>query len=281
MNTLEKFNTLKKRLRQMGSAIIAYSGGVDSTFLLKTATLSGMKDIIAVTGSSESLPPEELSFAREMASSLKIRHIIIHTEELKDENFSNNPPDRCYYCKKELFSRLREIAQKEGIEYILDGTNADDISDWRPGVKAAREFKVVSPLLDAGLTKAEIRELSRSLALKTWDKPATPCLASRFPYGQKITRDAIEKVSRAEGFIKGLGIRELRVRTHGDIARIEIPLSDFITLLNEDIRKAIVDFLKSLGYIYITLDLQGLRSGSLNEALNGDKGYGLVNKDSG
>jgi uncharacterized protein len=268
MKSLEKFNRLKEQLKQMEKAIVAYSGGVDSTFLLKTATLSGMRDIIAVTASSESLPAEELSFAREMTSLLNIRHIVISTEELKDENFSNNPPERCYYCKKELFSKLREIADREGIEYILDGTNADDMNDWRPGVKAAREFGVVSPLRDAGLTKAEIRELSQSLGLKTWDKPATPCLASRFPYGQRITRDAIERVSRAEGFIKGLGIRDLRVRTHGEIARIEVPVNEFATLMDDGVRKAIVDFLKSLGYIYITLDLQGLRSGSLNEVLS-------------
>jgi uncharacterized protein len=267
MTAQEKFNRLKAHLSHMERVIIAYSGGVDSTFLLKTATLSGLKDIIAVTASSESLPDEELSFAKEMASLLKIRHRIIFTEELKDKNFSNNPPERCYYCKKELFNKLKEMADKEGIKYILDGTNADDTNDWRPGMKAVREFGIISPLLDAGLTKTEIRELSLSLGLKTWNKPATPCLASRFPYGQRITIEAIERVKQAERFIKDLGIRELRVREHGEIARIEIPLKDIILLMDEGVRTAIVDFLKSLGYIYITLDLQGLRSGSLNEML--------------
>jgi len=275
MTAQGKFSRLKGNLKQMGRAIIAYSGGVDSTFLLKAATLSGMKDIIAVTASSESLPEEELSFAMEMTSSLNVRHRIIFTEELVDENFSNNPPERCYYCKKELFSKLREIADHEGIEYILDGTNADDLNDWRPGRRAAGEFGVRSPLLEAGLTKTEIRELSRLLDLKTWNKPATPCLASRFPFGQKITAEALERVKKAEGFIKGLGIDDLRVRDHGEIARIEIPVNDFPRLMDEKARSMIVDFLKSLGYIYITLDLQGLRSGSLNEMLsmfNSDKG---------
>lgn len=263
----EKFNKLKEDLRRMERVIIAYSGGVDSTFLLKTATLSGLKDIIAVTASSESLPQEELLFAKEMASSLNIRHRIIFTEELKDENFSNNPPERCYYCKKELFSKLREMASEEDIKYILDGTNADDIHDWRPGMKAVRELGISSPLRDVGLTKREIREISLSLGLKTWDKPATPCLASRFPYGEKITTEALERVNRAERFIKGFSIKDLRVREHGEIARIEIPIKDFMLLMDEKVRTEIVNFLKSLGYIYITLDLQGLRSGSLNEML--------------
>lgn len=259
----------------MERVIIAYSGGVDSTLLLKAASLSGLKDILAVTASSESLPQEELSFAKEMASSLNIRHRIIFTEELKDENFSSNPPNRCYYCKKGLFNKLREIATKEGIQYILDGTNADDGHDWRPGRQAADELGIISPLHDAGFTKKEIRELSFSLGLPTWNKPATPCLASRFPYGQRITSEALERVNRAEKFIKKFGIRELRVREHAEIARLEIPLKEFKILTDEGIRMEIVNFLKSLGYIYITLDLQGLRSGSLNEMLS------MVNSDKG
>lgn len=268
MTLREKFNKLKEGLRAMESVLIAYSGGVDSTFLLKTATISGLKDIIAVTASSESLPEEELSFAVDMASSLNVEHRIIFTEELNDDRFSSNPPERCYYCKRELFSKLREIASKEGIRYILDGTNADDMNDWRPGIKAEREFGIISPLRDAGFTKDEIRRLSFSLNLKTWDKPATPCLASRFPYGERITHEALERVKRAERFIKGFGIKDLRVREHGKIARIELLINDFRVLMDEEKRVEIVNFLKSLGYLYVTLDLQGLRSGSLNEMLS-------------
>ncbi len=268
MTLARKFNKLKDDLKQMERVIIAYSGGVDSTFLVKTASISDLKEIIAVTASSESLPEEELSFAKEMASLLKIRHRIIFTEELKDDNFSNNPPERCYYCKKELFTKLKEMASEENIQYILDGTNADDVHDWRPGMKAIRELGIISPLRNVGLTKKEIRELSFSLGLKTWDKPATPCLASRFPYGERITSEALERVNRAERFIKGFGIRELRVREHEKIARLEMPAKDFMLLMDKGVRTEIVNFLKSLGYIYITLDLQGLRSGSLNEMLS-------------
>lgn len=252
----------------MERVIIAYSGGVDSTLLLKAASLSELSEILAVTASSESIPQEELSFAREMTSNLNIKHRIIVTDELKDENYSDNPPDRCYYCKKELFSKLKEIAIKEDFLFILDGTNADDIRDWRPGRRAADETGVISPLCDMGFSKQEIRELSLSLGLPTWNKPAAPCLASRFPYGQKITAEALQRVNRAENFIKRFGIKELRVREHSEIARIEVPSEEFTVLMNEEVRGEITAFLKSLGYVYITIDLQGLRSGSLNELLS-------------
>jgi len=264
---IEKFKRLKETLREMERVVIVYSGGVDSTFLLKAATVSGVTDIIAVTASSETFLEEELSFAKEMASSLGVKHRIIFTEELKNEDFSSNPPERCYYCKRELFSKTKEIATEEGIRYILDGTNADDINDWRPGIKALKEFGIISPLFEAGLTKNEIRELSHLLNLKTWDKPSTPCLASRFPYGHRITHDALQRVGNAERFIKGFGVRELRVREHGKIARIEIPVKDFMLLMDGEIRNRVVDFLRSLGYLYITLDLEGFRSGSLNREI--------------
>jgi uncharacterized protein len=267
MTLNRKFNRLKEILNQMRRVIIAYSGGVDSTLLLKVASLSGLDEVMAVTGSSESLPPEELSFAIEMTSRLNIEHRIIETEELKDKNYSNNPPDRCYYCKKELFTRLREIAEKEDFPFILDGTNADDALDWRPGRRAAAEMGVRSPLLEAGLGKDEIRELSQALDLPTWDKPATPCLSSRFPYGYMITPEGLKRVSRAENFIKRFGIRELRVRDHSELARIEVTQEAFPILMDKAIREQIITHLKGLGYKYISLDLQGFRSGSSNELL--------------
>jgi len=275
MTRNNKFSKLKKDLARMGQVIIAYSGGVDSTFLLKAASLSGLNKIIAVTSSSESLPGEELSFAKTMTSSLNIEHRIIKTEELNDKKYADNPPDRCYYCKKELFSKLKGLAGQENISFILDGTNADDIQDWRPGRRAAEEFGVYSPLLNAGLKKEEIREISRTFGLPTWNKPAAPCLSSRFPYGQAITAGALERVNRAEGFIRKFGLKELRVRVHEDIARIEVLPEDFPILTDNSIRKEIVAFLNSLGYRYITLDLQGFRSGSLNKSV-----HELCEKDS-
>jgi uncharacterized protein len=265
MSLHDKFNTLKDTLKQMERVVIAYSGGVDSTFLLKAASLSGLSEILAVTASSESIPREELLFARDMTSGLNVRSMVIETQELKDENYAKNPSDRCYYCKRELFTKLKDIARKENISFILDGTNADDEHDWRPGQRAAKEIGISSPLLDAGLTKKEIREISRSLGLPTWNKPATPCLSSRFPYGQKITAEALERVGQAENFLKKYGFKELRVRDHEKTARIEIIPEDFPLITDKNSREEIIRFLKSLGYRYITLDLGGFRSGNLNQ----------------
>lgn len=262
----DKLSNLKHDLKRMERIVLAYSGGVDSTLLLKVASLSGLSKVIAVTASSESLPMQELVFAKEMVSGLGIEHRIIKTEELRDNHYANNPPDRCYYCKKELFTRLREIAIRENITFIVDGTNADDEQDWRPGRRAAEEAGVHSPLLTAGLGKEEIRNISRRFGLPTWNKPATPCLSSRFPYGQRITAPALERVDRAERFIKQFGFKELRVRVHSETARIEINPDEFPVLTDESVRNKIVVFLKGLGYKHITLDLQGFRSGSLNES---------------
>jgi len=264
MTLHDKFNKLKESLKVMDRVIIAYSGGVDSAFLLKAASVSGLSEILAVTGISESLPEEELSFAKELASSLHVTHRTVLTEELKNENYVNNPPDRCYYCKKDLFIRLKQIASDENFPFILDGTNADDALDWRPGRRAAREEGIVSPLLETGLSKKEIREMSRDLGLPTWDKPATPCLSSRFPYGRRITAEALGRVHRAEQYLKKFGLKDLRVRDHGDTARIEVDPADFRIFINDTAREKIVAFMKSIGYKNITLDLQGFRSGSLN-----------------
>lgn len=266
-----KYNELLNDLKKMDRIVIAFSGGVDSTFLLKAASLSGASDVLAVTGQSESVAKEELSFATEIAASLNVKHRIIVTEELTDNNYAENSPDRCYYCKKELFSRLCDIASGENYLYVLDGTNADDANDRRPGRRAAGENGVRSPLLEAGLTKNEIRELSKQLGLPTWDKPATPCLSSRFPYGERITAEGLLRVNKAETFIKSFGIRELRVRSHSNVARLEIHPEDFPKVMDTTAREKIVEFLKSLGYEHITLDLKGFRSGSANEVLQSEK----------
>lgn len=264
---LDKFNKLKDSLKTMDRVIIAFSGGVDSTFLLKTASISGLSEVLAVTGQSESMAEEEFSFSKELAGSFNVRHRIIRTNELGNNDYSKNPPNRCYYCKKELFSKLKKIAENENFPFILDGTNADDAADWRPGRLAAQEEGVESPLLDSALTKNEIRELSKALGLPTWNKPATPCLASRIPYGQEITTKELEKVSRAEAFIRKFGVMELRVRNHSDVARIEIHPDDFEKLTAAPVRNEIAAYLRSIGFKYITLDLQGFRSGSGNEVL--------------
>lgn len=267
MKTSEKLDILKESLKGMGRVIIAFSGGVDSTFLLKAASISGLEEIIAVTAVSESIPEEELTFTKEITAQLNIAHRMITTDEMNDENYSNNPPDRCYYCKKELFTRLKKIASDEGFSHILDGSNLDDMKDWRPGRRAAKELDVISPLSEAGLGKQEIRELSKGLGLSTWDKPSSPCLASRFPYGQKITSDSLGRVGRAERFIRQFGLKELRVRDHGDTARIEILPEEFHILLDTSASDRIVTHLKSLGYKHVTLDLRGFRSGGFNESI--------------
>lgn len=251
----------------MERVLIAYSGGVDSTLLLKAASLSGLQSILAVTGSSESLPSKELGFAQKMAADMKVRHRVIRTRELDDENYIKNPPERCYYCKQELFGLLRQIADQENIPFILDGTNADDANDWRPGMRAARDAGVHSPLRDAGLGKDDIREISRILALPTWNKPATPCLSSRFAYGQPITAEALERVNRAEDFLKKFVFGDLRVRVLSDTARIEVFPGNFPILTDQSVRDKISRYFKSLGFTHITLDLQGFRSGSMNESI--------------
>lgn len=267
MTAEDKFEKLKEDLKKMEKVIVAFSGGVDSTFLLKAASVAGLHDVLAVTGVSESLPDDELTFAREMTAMLNVHHREIITDELNNEKYADNPPDRCYYCKKDLFGKLKNLAEKEHYSYVLDGSNADDEHDWRPGMRAAMEEGVHSPLRDAGLTKDDIRNLSRTLGLPTWDKPSAPCLSSRFPYGQKITAEALEKVHQAEQYIRRFGIRELRVRSHADVARIEINPVEFPAIMNDEVRRDIVGHLKSLGFRYVTLDLQGFRSGSGNEGI--------------
>lgn len=264
-NTQQKIDKLQSILAEMESVVIAFSGGVDSTFLLKVA-YDVLKDkALAVTATSSTYPSRELEEAKQLAGQIGAPHIIVPSEELDIEGFTQNPPNRCYYCKRELFTKLLQVAQEHGIKYVADGSNADDLKDHRPGMQAARELGVRSPLQEAGLRKDDIRQLSRVLGLPTWDKPSLACLSSRFPYGTVITRDKLARVEAAETFLRTLGFRQLRVRHHEHIARIEIPANDFLVIIQK--ADQIVAKFKELGYNYVTLDLEGYRTGSMNEVL--------------
>src|SRR3989338_8068680 len=261
-----KIKRLKKIIKRLGSIVVAYSGGLDSTFLLK-ATLDtlGRKNVLAVTARSETYPESEYLCALKMAKKFKARHITIDTKELGIKNFRANPVNRCYYCKKELFRKLKEIAKRNGIKNVADGANHNDLKDIRYGMKAARELGVVSPLLEARIGKALIRKYSRKMGLATWSKPSFACLASRFQYSENIDEAGLLKIDRAEEYLRKLGIKQVRVRVHKDIARIETYKGDIPKALKH--RASIVKYLKSLGFIYITLDLEGYRTGSMHEPL--------------
>lgn len=263
-----KFSRLKEILEGYGSLLVAFSGGCDSTFLLKVARDVLGDRAMAVTARSETYPYREYEEAFHLAQDIGVRHLAIETSELSIEGFSSNPPDRCYFCKGELFQELLAVAAEHGMRYVADGASLDDASDHRPGMRAARELGIVSPLKEAGMTKDDIRELSRMLGLPTWDKPSFACLASRFPYGEEITSEKLTMVEQAEEFLRGLGFRQVRVRHHDKMARIEVSESDMDRFLEGCVRERVAAKLKEIGYTYVSLDLQGYRSGSMNEVLS-------------
>ncbi|MFN7015916.1 MAG: ATP-dependent sacrificial sulfur transferase LarE [Fimbriimonadales bacterium] len=260
-----KYERLQAILQEMGAVVVGLSGGVDSTLLTKVAHDTLSDRCLAVIGKSEAFPEGEIEEALRLAQQIGVRVRVVPTHELQNPLFQVNRPDRCYHCKTELFGVLRRVADEEGIAWIADGTHADDTRDYRPGMRAAKEQGVRAPLLEAGFTKADIRALARHLGLPIWDKPSFACLSSRFPYGTLITRELLQKVDRAERYLRELGFRQVRVRHHDTILRIEVEPHDFERVLQH--ASAIVAHMKSLGYLYVTLDLEGYRSGKMNDVL--------------
>jgi uncharacterized protein len=262
-----KLDQLKALFADMDRALIAYSGGIDSTLVAKVAYDVLGDRALAVTANSPSLMPEDLEDARIQATTIGIAHEIVQTHELDNPNYASNPVNRCYFCKSELHDTLRPLALERGYPYVVDGVNADDLGDYRPGIQAAKERGARSPLAEIGITKLEVRQMSQLLGLPWWDKPAQPCLSSRFPYGEEITLGKLHRVGRAERYLRDLGLKNLRVRSAGDTARIEIPSEAIKTFVADNDLGALVSAFQGYGFTYVTLDLEGFRSGKLNQEL--------------
>ena len=262
-----KYDRLLDILKELESVIVAFSGGVDSTFLARAAKDALDDKALLVTADSETYPASELEEARRLARHLGMRHLVIETRELDNPEYARNAPNRCFFCKEELFTRLAPLAQREGVAHLAYGANMDDLGDHRPGMEAAKQMRVKAPLIEAEFWKTEIRELSHEFGLPTWDKPSFACLSSRFQYGDGITREKLRQVDAAETFVRSLGFRQFRVRHHDRLARLEIARDEMARLWEDGLRDAIVERFMELGYLYVTVDLQGFRSGSANDAL--------------
>jgi uncharacterized protein len=264
-----KYESLQKILRDLGQVVVAFSGGVDSTFLLKTAVDTlGADNVLACTSIGPAEPGHQGDRAGAMARNLGVELVTVEAGEMEDPQFTANNPDRCFHCKSSLCHRLLDVAQQRGFENVVFGTNHDDLDDFRPGNRAIKAFGIRSPLAEAGLTKDDIRQLSRQAGLPTADQPASPCLASRIPYGLEVTEQRLRQIDQAETFLRSLGFVEFRVRHHDSMARIEVPPKELARITAEPVRSKVVEQLKSLGFQFVTLDLQGFRSGSLNESLS-------------
>jgi uncharacterized protein len=261
---MTKREVVVERLRGLGSVLVAYSGGVDSSLLLALAVEALGDKAVAFTALSPAVAPDELEGARALARKLGARHVEKRSAELEDPRYAKNPVNRCYFCKTELYTLAEEEAKQLGLDWVISGTNADELEDYRPGLQAADEHKVVQPLAEAGLTKAEIREISKDLGLPTWDKPQQPCLSSRIPYGTEVTAERLDQLAKSEMALRALGLREFRVRYHGEIARIEVAERELARLV--DVRRQAVEALKAAGFKFVSLDLEPFRSGRLNEA---------------
>lgn len=263
-----KLDQLQQLFQEMDRALIAYSGGVDSTLVAKIAFDVLVDRSLAITANSPSLLPEELEDAKIQAATIGIPHEVVTTHEMDNPNYTSNPINRCYFCKSELHDTLKPLATDRGYPYVVDGVNADDLQDYRPGIQAAKERGARSPLAEIGVTKAEVRQLSQYLGLSWWDKPAQPCLSSRFPYGEEITIEKLQRVGRGERYLRQLGLTNLRVRSEGDTAKIELPpeqIKEFV--LTHDLPQLVAAF-QGFGFLYVTLDLEGYKSGKLNQVLS-------------